>query len=93
LVQLASVKNETDATLALTLANFAHLLVSAGKNPEAILTALNQQLTGCSVFLGSCAVMIMAHAITVSAPNHLTPLLTACKSSLMQRKIEIIFVF
>jgi len=82
LVQLASfkaVKNETDATLALTLANFAHLLVSAGKNPEAILTALNQQLTGCSVFLGSCAVMIMAHAITVSAPNHLTPLLTTCK--------------
>jgi hypothetical protein len=79
LVQLASVNKEADATLALTLANYTYLLVSAGKNPQAILAALNQQVAGCSVFLGSCVVMIMAHAITVSAPNHLTPLLTTCK--------------
>jgi hypothetical protein len=79
LVQLASVRNKADAGLALTLANFAHLLVSGGKNPEAVLSVLNQQLTGCSIFLGSCTVMIMAHTITVSAPNHLTPLLTTCK--------------
>ncbi|XP_059487543.1 focadhesin isoform X2 [Neocloeon triangulifer] len=64
--------------LTLTLANIAYDLSTSGKNPQPALVTLEPLLENCGIFVGSCVVIVLCHAICAAAPNHLLALLTTC---------------
>ncbi|CAB3385723.1 Hypothetical predicted protein [Cloeon dipterum] len=65
--------------LAIAMASIAFTMTSEGRNPQPALVALTPLLENCSVFLGSCLVIVLSHAIAIAPPNYLQPLLSKCQ--------------